>query len=530
MSLMSVLFAALILSSCNLMRAEAPLAQPTATSVRMLAATAVPTLARAVHPVTLAASNRESTPTPRGESTDDACTADADARPQHTVSATVDYEAKTIEARHTVRYVNRTPNTLNDFVLNIEANRWLEVFKLAGVLQETAKGDVQPAYDLTGRRLYIELAEPLESGCAVELELMYRIEIPPIRTGVDAYKGFFGHSARQINLGHWLPTVAERMGNEWITRQPIFVGEQEVIGMADWHVSLTLKNAPDSVLIAAPGMVEETADGGWLYTLNNARDFTISIGDGFKRAQAQAEGGAMIEVYTFDDATLYAASGIIDGANHALNVGLRAFESYEKLFGHYLYDRLVIVQGDFPDGMEFSGMVFVSTDWFKGWSGQPNEFLTLITVHEVSHQWWYARVGNDPAMSPWLDEALSTYSEYIFIEEYFPNLKDWWWEFRVRSHTPQGYVDSTVYEFTSIREYINAVYLRGVMMLHAVRMDIGTEAFFELLRRYADVNSDKIAGATQFWSLMTPEQIKATENTRRAFLRRANFISAGTSN
>ncbi|HCF1059238.1 TPA: hypothetical protein NH760_006843, partial [Pseudomonas aeruginosa] len=209
---------------------------------------------------------------------------------------------------------------------------------------------------------------------------------------------------------------------------------------------------------------------------------------------------------------------------------LRAFESYEKLFGHYLYDRLVIVQGDFPDGMEFSGMVFVSTDWFKGWSGQPNEFLTLITVHEVSHQWWYARVGNDPAMSPWLDEALSTYSEYIFIEEYFPNLKDWWWEFRVRSHTPQGYVDSTVYEFTSIREYINAVYLRGVMMLHAVRMDIGTEAFFELLRRYADVNSDKIAGATQFWSLMTPEQIKATENTRRAFLRRANFISAGTSN
>ncbi|MCW5177358.1 gluzincin family metallopeptidase, partial [Burkholderia cenocepacia] len=124
----------------------------------------------------------------------------------------------------------------------------------------------------------------------------------------------------------------------------------------------------------------------------------------------------------------------------------------------------------------------------------------------------------------------ATYSEYIFIEEYFPNLKDWWWEFRVRSHTPQGYVDSTVYEFTSIREYINAVYLRGVMMLHAVRMDIGTEAFFELLRRYADVNSDKIAGATQFWSLMTPEQIKATENTRRAFLRRANFISAGTSN
>lgn len=518
------------LPACTLASASVPTPHPTATSLRMPATTAVPTLARALNPVTVPASNRNTaTPTdPAPSVAVTTCTPAADAITQHVVNVQLDYTAKTIQARHRVEYVNRTGETLNDLVLNIEPNRWLETFTLIGVLQDTDSGDTQPAYDLTGRRLYIELAEPLADGCTLTLNMMYSINIPPVRTGVDAFKGFFGYSPRQINLGHWLPTVAERISGEWVTRPAIFVGEQEVIGVADWTVTLALQNAPDGVIIAAPGDAETINDTQTRYTFKHARDFTVSIGEGFKVARAQAESGVVVELYTFDDAVLYTANGVIDGANHALNVGLRAFESYEKLFGAYPYSRLLIVQGDFPDGMEFSGIVFVSTNWFKAWTGQPNEFLTLITVHEVSHQWWYARVGNDAALAPWLDEALSTYSEYIFLEEYYPNLKDWWWDFRVRSHSPQGFVDSTVYEFTSIREYINAVYLRGVSMLHAVRNDIGTEAFFELLRRYAEENTNQVADASRFWSLMTPEQLKVTENTRRVFLRHADFISAGT--
>src|SRR5690606_6507172 len=104
------------------------------------------------------------------------------------------------------------------------------------------------------------------------------------------------------------------------------------------------------------------------------------------------------------------------------------------LFGVYPHERMLVVQGDFPDGMEFSGLVFVSTDWFKSFKGETGSYLTLITIHEVAHQWWYMRVGNDPALSPWLDEALATYSEYLFMEEYYPSLKEWWWQFRVDAY------------------------------------------------------------------------------------------------
>ena len=79
-------------------------------------------------------------------------------------------------------------------------------------------------------------------------------------------------------------------------------------------------------------------------------------------------------------------------------------------------------------------------------------------------------------------------------------------------------VDSTVYEFSNVREYINAVYLRGAHMLDALRTDLGTEVFFDWLRRYAEVGKDRIVTPDVFWSLLTPEQLELTRATRAAYL------------
>src|SRR5690606_12403973 len=117
------------------------------------------------------------------------------------------------------------------------------------------------------------------------------------------------------------------------------------------------------------------------------------------------------------------------------------------------------------------------------------------------------------------DESLATYSEYIFYEEYYPDLKDWWWSFRVDAYSPQGFVDSTVYEFSSIREYINAVYLRGAHMLHAMRGELGTDDFFDLLNAYATAGQGRIVSADLLFSLMTTEQLQLTQATRQRYLR-----------
>ncbi|MFN8451585.1 MAG: M1 family aminopeptidase [Anaerolineae bacterium] len=181
----------------------------------------------------------------------------------------------------------------------------------------------------------------------------------------------------------------------------------------------------------------------------------------------------------------------------------------------------MIVQGDFPDGMEFGidrqrGVVRTNP-------GSAQSYLTvIITVHETSHQWWYARVGSDQALYPWLDEALACYSEFIFYEEHYPDLKEWWWNFRVGTYVKPDYsgrrVDSTVYQFGTGREYINAVYLRGAEMMDALRADLGTDAFFDWLRRYADAGRSRVITPGEFWSLLSPQQLEQTRATRAEYM------------
>ena len=136
-----------------------------------------------------------------------------------------------------------------------------------------------------------------------------------------------------------------------------------------------------------------------------SRDFAISLSEEFVLHEQQINEGLSLAVYSFADARINAGGFWLDGAEHTLTEAVKALDLFSRLFGDYERERFVIVQGDFPDGMEFSGLVFVGSAWFYQFDGSPRNYLTLISVHEIAHQWWYAKVGNDAALNPWLDEA-----------------------------------------------------------------------------------------------------------------------------
>jgi hypothetical protein len=483
----------------------------------------VPTIAREMQPIP---ATTEATAAATSPLTLDANCAATAGQPmaRHTVTADADYSAKTVSVRQRVRYINRTSDMLPQIVLSVEPNRYPGLFTLDWVarLQDNLPVPV-PVYELTGRRLSVELDAPLAPGCALELELGFRLALTPIGQVVNAYSGYLGYSARQFNLGLWLAAVAPRQGGAWITHDTAAVGEQTIADIADWDITLNLTNAPDTLKIAAPGTAERVDVDTWRFQHVNSRDFSLSMSESFNTLTLTAENGVSVEIYFYDDVFVTTDTGRrVNGAEHALDYAAKALAMYSDLFGAYPYGRFVIVQGDFPDGMEFSSLAFVGGEWFRTYKGTPASYLTIITVHEVAHQWWYARVGSDQAITPWLDEALATYSEFIFYEEYYPDLKDWWWNTRINTYVPQDYtglaVDSTVYQFTSIREYINAVYLRGARMLGTLRENVGTEAFFDWLRRYAEAGTGRVITPDVFWSLLTLEQLEATRATREGYL------------
>lgn len=444
---------------------------------------------------------------------------------QHNVIANVDYVQKTVQVSQEIHYRNDEQVALAEIVLAVEPNAYDGAFSLETI---ALNGD-EPFYTLDRNRMTVRLPVTLNPGCVASIQLAFTLTIPRIGIGSGAFKGFFGYSERQLNLGHWLPTPAPRANETWLINNAQSIGEQNILEQSDWDVRINVSDSTNMV-IAAAGSVEEIAENQWHYVLNSARDFTVSMSPNWVISQQTSTAGTSIEVYHFGDTIRSVESGTVNGASHAVNIATQAVEQFESLYGDYPYDRLLIVQGDFPDGMEFSSLVFVSTNWFYSFEGGIQNYLSLITIHEVSHQWWYARVGNDAANEPWLDEALATYSEYVYIEEYYPTLRDWWWSFRVAWLNPQGDVDSDVYQFETGREYINAVYLRGAQMLHNLREDIGTEEFFELLSAYSEAGNGTVARPELFWSLMTDEQLALTQATREDFLGNPNVRMEDTVN
>lgn|GEM_PF-276752 len=517
----------ILLTGCNLNTTEPTPTPPPANggNIRMaqVQITPAPTQERVLQSIP----TKTITPTPTITPTETAvayqCTEDDETLSARRVSAivNVDYGTKASHIDQQITFVNREDVPLEAIVLDVQANQWQNGFTLEGLLVN----DAPTPHTIDINRLEIPLATPLESGCQVVMKLSFRLQPSAIRDGLSSYRGFFGYSPRQLNMSHFLPAVAARINGEWVIHEPIGIGEQIVYDMTDWDVVVSVENAADSLELAAPGTVIEIDALRWQVTLPESRDFSISMSENFVVQQVQTPSGVTVAVYTFPDAVTTINGTRLDAGAHTMDETLKAITLFEQLFGSYQYDRFVVVMGDFPDGMEFTGLVFVGTAWFYNFDGTHYNYLTLITVHEVAHQWWYAQVGSDSAYNPWLDEALATYSEYLFIERYYPNDKNWWWTFRVADFFPQGDVDSTVYEFNTAREYINAVYLRGVQMLQNLRDDIGDTAFFELLWEYREAGDGRIANPSIFWTQLTAEQVRQSQQTRNDFLRDPNVAS-----
>jgi len=444
----------------------------------------------------------------------------------YVVTADMQYAKHELKVAQEITYTNTTGSSLSDFVLNIKSNWQPGIFKLQSI--ELANGEPLKSH-LANQRLEMTLPQPLNPNCIAHINLKFDLRLPPIDVGgPHAYQGFLGYSARQTNLGQWLPVVAVHDDNSWISHEEVPIGEQDVLDVANWDVHFNLVGAPNTIQIAAPGTIERISDTEWHFNLSQTRDLSFSIGENYRLLQQKTNSGINVELYSFNDAIIPNGSSGVDSAAYALNTAVKSVNLYETLYGTYPLKRLVIVEGDFPDGMEFSGIVFVGGEYFRGLNGVES-YLTIISVHEVAHQWWYGRVGNDQAINPWLDEALATYSEVVFIEKYYPTLKNWWWNFRVNRLAPQGFVDSTIYEFSSRRAYINAIYLRGVKMLNDLRSTLGDDVFFGWLNQFASKGAGQIMSPERFWSLLTPEQYARTEAIRKQYLRHPQIIDTNTS-
>jgi Peptidase family M1 domain len=126
----------------------------------------------------------------------------------------------------------------------------------------------------------------------------------------------------------------------------------------------------------------------------------------------------------------------------------------------------------------------------------------IVVVHELAHQWYGDSLTLAAWRHIWLNEGFATYAEWLWSEhegsgtaqEFFDGLyneipaDDPFWSVIIGNPGPDLLLDGAVYE-------------RGAMTLHQLRVTVGDADFFAILRRWAQSREGDNVTTAQFIAL-----------------------------
>lgn len=120
-----------------------------------------------------------------------------------------------------------------------------------------------------------------------------------------------------------------------------------------------------------------------------------------------------------------------------------------------------------------------------------------VIVHELAHQWYGDSVSPALWRDMWLNEGFASYAEYLWIEA-----KEGKEAYEAHAERSYGGLRrrSTGSPFDTGVEQVfsNRVYGRGAMVLYGLRAEVGDEAFFRILKTWAETHRNGNASTEQF--------------------------------
>ncbi len=323
-----------------------------------------------------------------------------------------------------------------------------------------ARGQLTDArFIVNGTQMRVDLAAPLVSGAAVQLEVEWSHGVPEAGT-----QNFNGRGQRELVKDGWLYEMAQWFPraavyddvNGWNNDQ--FLGQGEFylnFGSYDVQITVprdhivratgTLRN-PEQVLTATQrqrlaqamrdtvpvfivaanevGNVSARPSGEgeltWRFTADSVRDFAWASSRAFVWDAAgyrYPQSGRLVEmhsVYPRDAMPLWDKVSTRAIKQTLITYGRMAFE--------YPYAQASNVHGP-VFGMEYPMIAFCGARPSPDGTYTPalEYSLVAVTIHEVGHNWFPMIVASDERKWTWMDEGLNSFLEHYASLDWDPN-------------------------------------------------------------------------------------------------------------
>ncbi len=127
---------------------------------------------------------------------------------------------------------------------------------------------------------------------------------------------------------------------------------------------------------------------------------------------------------------------------------------------------------------------------------------SFVIVHEQTHQWFGDNLRLQLWQDIWLNEGFATYAEWLWNEHEGFNTPQEIFDFFATDVPPDDPLWSlTIGDPGPDRLFDGAVYTRGALTLQALRIEVGDDAFFKILRKWAKQQAGDTVTTAEFIAL-----------------------------